>query len=140
MYDYGYNYTTSSASNGLEMAAGAMIWIGIAAILALIGGIVAYYLFVKPKKTWDNKFLAWLKEFLRFNNMWIEGLLKVFYIIGAIFITLSAFAWFSAGGLGVLMFFMQLVFGNLLLRVIYEAALMKVMIWRNTTDINKKLK
>lgn len=136
---YGYGYepnVVKAASNG----AGAMIWIIIAAVLALIGGIIAYYLFVKPETKQSNKFLASLKEFLRFKTMLIEGLLKVFYIIAALFTTLSSFAWFAFGFLGVLFFLMQLTLGNVLVRIMYESMLLKIMIWKNTNEINKKMK
>ena len=139
MLDYGYN-SYGYSSSGLEATQGVAIWGLIAAILALVGGIIAYYLFVKPKKQWDNKFLAWLKEFLAFNKMWIEGLLKVCYIIAAIYVTLMSFSAFAAGFFpGILIFFGILIGGNIALRLIYEASLMFVMIWRNTKDINKKL-
>lgn len=138
MLDYGYDY--GYGSSALEASQGVAIWTLIAAILALIGGIIAYYLFVKPKKQWDNKFLAWLKEFLAFKKMWIEGLLKVCYIIAAIFVTLTSFNAFAAGFFpGILVFFGILIGGNIVLRLAYEASLMFVMIWRNTSDINKKL-
>lgn len=138
-YRYGYNYGTNAvkaASNG----AGAMIWIIIAAVLAFIGGVIAYYLFVKPETKQNSKFLNSLKEYLRFKTMLIEGLLKVFYIIAALFITLSAFAWFAIGFIGVLFFLIQLTLGNVLVRIMYESMLLKIMIWKNTNDINKKMK
>ena len=96
---------------------------------------------IKPDKKQNSPFLERLREFLRFNSMFIEGLLKVFYIIGAIFTTLSAFAWFSLGfGLGIISFLSQITIGNVVLRIVYEAMLIKIMIWKNTTEINKKMK
>ena len=47
MLDYGYN-SYGYSSSGLEATQGVAIWGLIAAILALVGGIIAYYLFVKP--------------------------------------------------------------------------------------------
>ena len=139
-YGYNYNYGADMARTGANIAGG-FIWLGIAAILALIGGILAYYLFVKPDKKQNSPFLERLREFLRFNSMFIEGLLKVFYIIGAIFTTLSAFAWVSlGGGLGIISFLSQITIGNVVLRIVYEAMLIKIMIWKNTTEINKKMK
>ena len=142
MYDYNYNYdyvprvATQTASN----ATGAAIWICIAALLAIFGGIIAYYLFVKPENKIENKFLKSLREFLRFKVMLIEGILKVFYIIAAIFITLSAFAWFATGFIGIIFFLFQITIGNIVCRVIYESIILKIMIWKNTQEINKKMK
>ena len=112
----------------------------IAAILALVGGILVYYLFVKPDNKVNSEFLKKLKEVLRFNVMFIEGLLKIFYIIAAIFNTLSSFCWFAFGFMGVIFFLVQLTLGNVVIRVIYEAILIKIMIWKNTNEINKKMK
>ena len=136
---YGYNYGATAAKAASD-GAGAMIWIIIAAVLAFIGGIIAYYLFVKPDTKQSNKFLTSLKEFLRFKTMLIEGILKVFYIIAALFTTLSAFAWFAVGFIGVLFFLLQLTLGNVIVRILYESMLLKIMIWKNTNEINKKVK
>lgn len=142
MYNYGgytspyENEIVRTASN----AAGAGIWMIIAAVLALIGGILVYYLFVKPNNKVNSEFLKKVREVLRFNVMFIEGLLKIFYIIGAIFTTLSSFCWFAFGFIGVLFFLVQLTLGNVVVRILYEAMLIKIMIWKNTNEINKKMK
>ena len=145
MYNYGggYNYDYNQSAELAKVAsngAGAIIWICIAAFLAFVGGIIAYYLFVKPDKKHESNFLNKLKEFLRFKTMLIEGLLKVFYVIAALFTTLSAFAWFAIGFLGVLFFLIQITLGNVLTRIMYESMLLKIMIWKNTKEINEKVK
>ena len=75
-------------------------------------------------------------EFLNFKKYTIEAILKVTYLMAAIFVTLSSFAVISSSFLG---FVMYLVFGNLMLRIFYEFALILLVICRNTTDINNKL-
>ena len=129
--DVSYNSSTASA------VAGAGIWTIIAAILAIVGGILVYFLFVKSKTEPKGKFAKWLKDFLSFKIMWIEPILKVIYYIGTIFIVLVSFSFLGLGGAGVLMWLMTLVFGPVVLRVIYEATMMFIMIWRNTRDIAK---
>ena len=84
-----------------------------------------------------NKYLVWIKSFLRFDKMLIESILKISYIFAALFITLGSFGLI---GTSFLAFILTLTVGNLLARVIYEAALIKIMIWKNTTEINKKIK
>ena len=112
-------------------------WTLVALVLAIIGGVIAYVLFVNGNKKIDNKYLKWLKEFLDFNKMVIEVVLKVSYIILAIFITLNSF---NLIGYNFLAFLLYLIIGNVLLRIIYEASLILLMIWKNTSEINKKLK
>ena len=116
---------------------GSAVWTIIAFILAVVGGFLAYYLFVKNTKKIDNKFLNWLKSFLNFKEMLIEPILKVSYIILAIFITLYSFNMISVSFIS---FLLTLVLGNIVLRLIYEWCLVLIMIWKNITKINNKTK
>ena len=77
---------------------GSAVWTIIAFILAVVGGFLAYYLFVKNTKKIDNKFLNWLKRFLNFKEMLIEPILKVSYIILAIFFAVIISAAFTVRG------------------------------------------
>ena len=131
-----YNFGTPTISTGMGL--GSLIWIIVSVILALVGCFVVYFLLVNNNKfKSDNKFLTWLVDFLRFDKMLIETILKIAYIFAALFITLSSFALIPANFFS---FLGMLVVGNIVARVIYEAALIKVMIWKNTTEIKKNLK
>ena len=128
-YDYSFNGNVTVANEGVQ------IWFIIAAILAIIGGILVYFLFVKSKTEPKNKFAKWLKDFLNFKIMWIESILKVVYYISTIFIMLFSFSFLTAGGYGVLFFFLCLILGPIVFRLLYEGSIMFIMIWRNTRDI-----
>ncbi len=130
---YGYGGGLDSLSTG----ASAGVWTIVAFILAIIGAILAYFLFCKPEKQYPSKFVNWLRSFLNFNEMLIEPILKVTYMFLAIFITLGSFSLISYSFVS---FLMVLVLGNLATRVIYEASMMMVGIWKNTKEINKKMK
>ncbi len=134
MYDYDFY---PSIGGKASIFTGSGVWTIIALILAIIGGILVYFVFLKPEKPVEGKFLNWLREFLNFNEMVIETILKVTYLILAIFITLASFNLISTSFVS---FLLTLTLGNVLLRVIYEASLILIMIWKNTTDINKKMK
>ena len=84
-----------------------------------------------------NKFLIWLKSFLSFDKMLIETILKIAYIFAAIFTTLASFSLIATNFLS---FLIVLIGGNIATRVVYEAILIKVMIWKNTTEIKNKIK
>ena len=116
---------------------GDQTWTIVSFVLALVGCFLVYFLFVTKKGTPKEKFLAWLKSFLSFDKMLIEAILKITYIFFAIFITLSSFGLI---GTSFLAFVLTLVFGNLLIRIAYEASLILVMLWKNTTEIKNKLK
>lgn len=133
-------YTTYGTLDGLKIVSannGAGVWTIVAFVLAIIGAIIAYFLFVKPEKKYPQKFVNWLRSFLNFNEMLIEPILKVTYIFLALFVTLTSFNYI---GSNFLMFLVALVIGNLLIRVAYEASMMMVGIWKNTKEINKKMK
>ena len=122
--------TTTTTSSSLV---GAGVWGIIAAVLALVGGIVLYFLFTAKKNEGQFKgFVAWLHSFLRFDKMMIEALLKICYLITALFITLYSFALISFNFLYFLGF---LIFGNVIARLLYEFSILTIQIWKNTTDI-----
>lgn len=113
------------------------IWTIVSVILAIIGGIVLYFTFLSKKNEGKfTGFLGWLYDFLTFKKMMIENVLKILYIIVALFVTLSSFGLIS---ISFLAFLLTLVIGNVLTRVIYELLLVKLVICKNTTEINQKL-
>lgn len=127
MMDSGFGFSSSSTT-----------WMIVAFILAIVGGILTYFLFLKKDN--ENKFTGfvnYLYEFLSFKKMWLETILKVSYLILTIYITLMSFELISKSFIA---FLLTLVFGNIILRVVYELSLILLTICRNTTEINKKLK
>ena len=136
MYGLGSGYG-SGLDSIARMGGSSEVWSIVSLILAIIGAIIAYFLFVKPEKKYPNKFVNWLRSFLNFNEMLIEPILKVTYMFFAIFITLGSFSLISYSFVS---FLLVLLFGNLITRVVYEASMMMVGIWKNTKEINKKIK
>lgn len=106
-------------------------------LIALVGGTCAYLMFVKSNEEPKDRRLLKLKEFLSFKKMIIEGLLKVTYIVFALFITLYSFQ--IMVGTSFITGLMLLILLNIMLRIGYEASLIVLLIWRNTNDISKKL-
>ena len=136
MYN-GYGVTTT-ASYGTGMGTGAMIWTIVSAILALIGGIVLYFtVFANKNEEKYKGFMAWLYDFIKFKKLYITTVLKISYLVGAIFLTLFSFALISVSFVS---FLLTLTLGNLLLRMVYEFSLVLLSIHENVAEINKKLK
>ena len=106
-------------------------------LIALVGGVCAYLMFVKSDEEPKDPRLLKLKEFLSFKKMIIEGLLKATYIVFALFITLYSLQ--IMVGTSFITGLMLLILLNILLRIGYEASLIVLLIWRNTSDISKKL-
>ena len=112
-----------------------IIWMIISAVLAIVGALVLHFTFLSPKNDGKfSKFLGWLYDFLTFRKMMLESLLRVLYLIIVIFITLVSFGMGSVPA-----FLLTLVVGNLGARIVYEFALIMLVICRNTSDISKKL-
>ena len=127
----GYN------SSSLNSAANSAVWIIVSLVLAVIGGIVLYFTLLGKKNEGKfTGFLGWLYDFLVFKKMLAEALLKIGYLIVALYITLSSFAMIGYSFLG---FLLYLVLGNVIVRIIYEFLLIALITCRNTTEINKKL-
>lgn len=131
-YNDFYDHHLLSTTNTIDST-----WIIVSAVLALVGGIVAYVMFVSKKNKGEySGFIAWLHDFLNFKKFFVEVVLKVLYLITALFITLSSFSFISVS---IASFFLWLVFGNIFARLGYEFVLMFLTLVSNTTEINKKL-
>lgn len=134
MYSSYYSKNLLSSSNSM---ADASVWMIVSIILAIIGGILIYFLFLSKKNEGKfNGFVGWLYDFLSFKKMFMEALLKITYLIVALYITLSSFALIGTSFIG---FLAMLIIGNVVARLVYEFSLLLLVICRNTTEINKKL-
>lgn len=127
----------SSSNYGLNSVAATGVWMIVSIILAIIGGIALYFtVFTKQNEHKFKGFMGWLYDFFTFKNMLLETLLKILYIIVAIYITLSSFSLIS---ISFIAFILQLTLGNLLTRIGFEFSLLLLTICKNTTEINDKL-
>ena len=116
---------------------GAYIWIIIAAVVAVVGGLCLYFTVFSEKNSGKYKgFMVWLYDFIKFKKLYITEIIKVTYMISAIFLTLASFAIIS----NFLLFLCTLLLGNLALRVAYEFSLVLLSIHENVAEINKKIK
>ena len=114
------------------------IWSIIALVLAIVGAILVYVLFLSKKNEDKVKgFWKWLYHSLKFDKMMIEVIIKILYLFGAIFITLYSFGLI---GVSFVSFLITLVIGNVALRITFELLLITLQIWKNTTEINQKMK
>ena len=126
---YDYNNSLSSTASTIE---GIAVWTIVSLILAIIGGILVYVLFIKGKNLKLTPFLNNLRDLLDFRIMVLETILKVLYLIITIFIILVSFSFIAVN---FLTFLLVLIFGPVIVRIIYEASMMLIMIWKNTKII-----
>lgn len=133
MFGNDWNTVTTTTTNSVS---GFLVWTIISIVVAIAGGITVYFVFLKNNNKLSG-FLAKLHDFLNFKMLVIEDILKISYLILAIFITLYSFG-FIDSNIGV--FFSTLIAGNLILRITYELSILIIKICKNTTEINSKLK
>lgn len=115
---------------------GAAVWAIISLVAAIIGGLTLYFVFLKKENKFEGA-LKWFHDFFNFKKLLLEDILKVCYLILAIYITLSSFGLIAVNFLA---FVLMLVVGNLVLRIVYETAILLITICKNTTEINSKMK
>ena len=113
-----------------------LVWTIISVLVALGGGITLYIIYIRSNKKFTG-FLKVAHDFLTFKTLLLEEILKISYLVLAIFITLYSI---TAIYPNPLIFLVILIGGNCLLRIIYELSILLIKICKNTTEINSKLK
>lgn len=113
------------------------IWSIISVLVALCAGIVLYFTFLNPRNA-ENYTGATKKlyDFLSFKTMSLEAILKICYLVTAIYITISSFSYISTS---FVLFLIVIFLGNIIARVIYEGAILILMIYHKLNEINNKL-
>ena len=130
-YDYGINAISASSSSSTS---GSLI----AFIVAIAASIVIYFVFMDKKE--ENKYTGFVKnlyDFLHFKINFIEAFLKIAYITTTLYVTITSFSLIKVD---VALFFITLILGNIIIRILYEAAFLLYNIYLNTKEINNKLK
>ena len=130
-YYYGINAISASSSSSTS---GSLI----AFIVAIAASIVIYFVFMDKKE--ESKYTGFVKnlyDFLHFKINFIEAFLKIAYITTTLYVTIISFSLIKVD---VALFFMTLILGNIIIRILYEAAFLLYNIYLNTKEINSKLK
>ena len=130
-YDYGINAISASSSSSTS---GSLI----AFIVAIAASIVIYFVFMDKKE--ESKYTGFVKNlyaFIHFKINFIEAFLKIAYITTTLYVTITSFSLIKVD---VALFFMTLILGNIIIRILYEAAFLLYNIYLNTKEINSKLK
>ena len=129
------NSTLSSANNAVQ---GIYIWTIVAVVLAIVGSILIYFLFIKSKSKFTGG-LKTLRDYLSGDLIHIESLAKMFYYAGLIYVILTSINSLIMIGIGgvdagscILSFFGQLFLGPIIVRFAFEVVMMFIRIWKNT--------
>lgn len=134
-YDQDYVQVITDTTTG--SFTGTEVWIIISFILAIIGGIALYVMYLNPKNEKNLKGeLVKVHQFFNFKITIIQPILKVLYLISAIAVTLASFAYI---GSNFFKFVFILVVGNIGLRITFEVLLLLMTLTNNVSEINKKM-
>lgn len=122
------------ASSGTTVVAVSFVLAIVAAVLALI--------FIIPEKKRDTlpKFFVFLHDLFNFKFLLLEIILKVFYIISTCFSILFGFITMFYGGDLFLAGLLIMILGPIFIRIVYEAAIMIILLVKNVIQINNKIK
>ena len=133
------NYETYQLLNSLtdttSRSTGDKVWVILAPIIAIVGAILLYFLFVRPQNEPQNPTLKSLKNFLSFKTMKVEALVKLFYYASTFWVILSSFSllqFVQYDDAYIFQFFEQLILWPIALRLIYELIMVFIKIWHNT--------
>ena len=137
MPNYDENYVQAINNVASGNFTGTQVWIIVSCILAIIGGIYLYFSFVTNKNDKYQGSLAKIHNFLNFKFTIFEAVLKIVYLVSAITITLSSFAFIYTN---FFTFLYILVFGNILIRITFEVLLKLFILAKDVSEINKKIK
>lgn len=135
-----YTYPSSSLvrSASAASASNSSVVAIVALVCAIVGSILVFVLFLrKENESKYTGFVKWLYDYLQFNKLTIDIILRFTYLFLAIFITVMSFGLISSSFLG---FLLTLILGNLVLRVVYEFSMLVILIHRNVRELNEKTK
>ena len=125
-------YSNYGLEHAVESVAYAAMWTVVSLVIAIIGGVLVYFLFIKGKDLKLSDGLKKFRDLLDFKIMLIEPILKILYLVFTIFVILTSFNLITTNFLA---FLLMLILGPVIIRIIYEASLMLLMICKNTKVI-----
>lgn len=116
--------------------------------VGVVAAMICIYILVMPEKKYKTlpPFLKWLSDLFNFRTLWLEAILKFFYVLsttacvifGVLLLVSVVDAYYYKMNLapyGLLL----LLLGPVVVRLVYEGSMMLVLLVKNVMDINKKL-
>lgn len=111
----------------------------IVALLLALAATICAYIFLLPESKRD-RLPGWVKvvaDVLNFKYLFLDGVLRATYIfLTAFSILYGLFLLFSEGWPGLV----TMLLTPILIRIIYECSMLVLILVRNVTEINKKMK
>ena len=131
MYSYPYSYASAYTYTPFF----SILLPVLALIVILAGGLALYFLFVRKPNTFQGA-AAKLHNALTFRTFYTEKLLRALYSIVVVGIVVYSVILLFSNFFGALLVFIG---GNLIARIVFEFALLLLVLCRNTQEINRKM-
>lgn len=132
-----YNDTANTLNNTVSMIGNMQTYNIVGLVIGIMASILIYFLFINVDKKYDSKFIKSAKKFLNFETNTIEPLLIISYIYAAVYFFIVSINLINVDFLS---FIQTLLISQVLIRIIFEIAMLSVRIYKNTSEINKKMK
>lgn len=133
----GSNYDNEFGINPRNVEIGMIVTL----ILSLVFALVIFFAITMKKKAPKGKFTGYIREFLNFRKLWVAGIIKFTYIFSALALTIGSIAMIflvkENVGAVILAALLIIIFGNIILRIIFEMMMVTIGLWENTRDIRK---
>lgn len=128
---------TDTLSNTTKSFSISEVWIIISVLLAVIGGIYLYInYFTKDKEKEYTGLKKVLYDFVNFKFTIIEHIFRILYLLITIALTLSSLSLITTNFFE---FISLIVFGNIIVRIIFELLLLTLKLFKDVSEINLKL-
>lgn len=116
----------------------------ISMILAL-GGTICLFILVMPEKVRAKlpPFMKYVHDFFNFKVLWLEKILKFLYTLTTLFAVVCGLLLFIVGPFYdsdlMVTGLLTMLLGPVLIRILYEAMMLFIILVRNSNQINRKL-
>lgn len=131
MYSYPYSYASAYTYTPFL----SIVLPVLALIVVIAGGLALYFLFVRKPNTFHGA-AAKLHDALTFRTFYTEKLLRALYSIAVVGIVVYSVVLLFSNFFGALLVFIG---GNLIARIVFEYALLLLVLCRNAQEINRKM-
>ena len=117
--------------------------------IGVIAAMVCIYVLIMPEGKYRtlNPFCRWLSDLFNFRSLWLESIIKFFYILSTVacvifgfFMLFSVVDYYYGSSSLALPGLLLLVVGPVVVRLVYEGTMMFIILVKNTMQINNRLR
>lgn len=118
--------------------------------IGVIAAMVCIYVLIMPEGKYRtlNPFCRWLSDLFNFRSLWLESIIKFFYVLSTVACVIFGFFmlfsvveyYYDYSESLALPGLLLLVVGPVVVRLVYEGTMMFIILVKNTMQINNRLR